>query len=247
MSLTPILAAASAGVLAGPWLRGLVFAHSVAYGQPPRSTCPTCATDVVPVAGRGLAAVAPIRGRCPTCAARIGPPAGSVEVLAAIVLAILAWHAPSVWVLAAWSWAGLLGVALALIDAAVLRLPDTLTVAAGVGVLVLLGAAAVATGQPHALVRALLAALGLGLLYLIAVLAGMGRGDGQLAPIVGACLGWISIAAVLAATIAAVMIGCVYVLVMLAAKRLRPSDAVPYGPFILLGALAAVAFSTAVR
>lgn len=67
-------------------------------------------------------------------------------------------------------------------------------------------------------------------------MAGMGRGDGQLAPIVGACLGWISIAAV--------MIGCFYVLVMLAAKRLRPSDAVPYGPFIQLGALAAVAFST---
>jgi leader peptidase (prepilin peptidase)/N-methyltransferase len=84
-------------------------------------------------------------------------------------------------VLAAWCWAGLLGIALALIDAAVHRLPDPLTVAALSGAVLLLAAAAVAAGDYHALVRAALCGLGLGGAYLIPILApgiGMGRGDG---------------------------------------------------------------------
>src|SRR6266511_3823847 len=189
----------------------------------------------------GIAAGAPPGGRCPACTATIGPPVGILEALAATVVVILAAHAPSTWVLAAWCWAGLLGVALAIIDAAVHRLPDILTTAAGVGTLLLLSAAA-ATGDPHALIRAVLAGLGLGVLYLVPILAGagMGRGDAQLALVIGASLGWVSITAVVTATIAAVLLAAGYVTAMLAARRIRSTDAVPYGPFMLLGALAAI-------
>ncbi len=238
MSLTTIVTAAGTGLVAGPWLRGLVFAHSVTPDQPPRSRCPRCGIPVVALRWRAVAAVAPVRGRCRNCAARVGPPAGLVEVLAAAVLAVLAWHAPSFWVLAAWCWAGLFGVVLALIDVAVFRLPTALAVAASAGVVVLLGVAAAVTRQPDALIRAVAAALGLGLFYLIAVLwLGMGRGDAQLAPLIGACLGWLSIMAVVAATAAAFLLGGAYVLIMLVARRLRVRDPVSYGPFMLLGAL----------
>ncbi len=235
-------AAITAGIVAGPWLRGLIFAHTVAYGQPPRSRCPRCGHPVVAIGWRGLAAGAPPGGRCPACTATIGPPVGILEALAATVVVILAAHAPSTWVLAAWCWAGLLGVALAIIDAAVHRLPDILTTAAGVGTLLLLSAAAAATGDPHALIRAVLAGLGLGVLYLVPILAGagMGRGDAQLALVIGASLGWVSITAVVTATIAAVLLAAGYVTAMLAARRIRSTDAVPYGPFMLLGALAAI-------
>jgi leader peptidase (prepilin peptidase) / N-methyltransferase len=216
MSLTTILVAVGVGVAAGPWLRGLVFAHTVPYGQPPRSRCPICGHHVVPVAWRGLAA-ALVTGRCPHCTTAIGPPTGAVELLAAAVVVPLAVHAPSGWVFAAWCWAGLLGVALALIDTAVHRLPDPLTLTAAGGALLLLAVAAIATDNPHALLRAVLAALGLGLVYLIPILAGtgMGRGDGQLALVIGACLGWISISTVITATIGAVLLAAGYVAVML--------------------------------
>jgi leader peptidase (prepilin peptidase)/N-methyltransferase len=239
MSLTTIAVAAGIGLVAGPWLRGLVFAHSVEHGQPPRGSCPRCGAHVLSVRRRALAAVAPLRGRCPTCRTRIGPPAGGVEVLAATVLAVLAVRAPSAWVLAAWIWAALFGVALALIDFAVLRLPTPLTTAAFGGVMVLLAVAATITNQPHALLRAAVAAVGLGLLYLIAVLApggGMGPGDARLAPVIGACLGWLSITAVLRATVAAILVGALYVLVMLTIGRLHRRDPVPAGVFMLLGA-----------
>ncbi|MEJ3741752.1 prepilin peptidase [Actinomycetes bacterium KLBMP 9797] len=243
MPLHTILAAAGAGIAAGPWLRGLAFAHTVEYQAPLRRRCPHCGHHAVPVALAGLAAVAPPDGRCPTCARPIGPQAGVVELLAAVTLVVLAAYAPSGWVLAAWSWAALLGVALALVDTAVYRLPDTLTSAAAGGAVTLLAVAAVATGDQSALLRALLCAVGLSAFYLILVLlpgAGMSRGDAHLALVIGASLGWISVPAVVTATVAAVLLAAAYVLAMILIGQLRVRDAVPYGPFMLMGALTAV-------
>jgi leader peptidase (prepilin peptidase)/N-methyltransferase len=244
MPVIAVLAAVGLAVVAGPWLRGLVFAHTVAYGTPPRRSCPNCGQPVIVAALRGLAAVGPLDGRCPTCARQVGPPAAAVELITALVLAVVAVRAPSGWVLAAWCWAGLLGVALALVDAAVYRLPDILTTAAALGSAALLTAAAMTTGDLPALASAGLGALGLGGFYLVLVLvpgAGMGRGDAQLAVVIGGCLGWLGPAAVVTATIAAVLLAAVRVLAGLAAGRLARRDPVPFGPFMLLGALIAVA------
>jgi leader peptidase (prepilin peptidase)/N-methyltransferase len=239
---TTVLAALGTGIAAGPWLRGLLFAHTVAYGQPLRRHCPHCGHPAVATALRGVAAAAPINGRCPTCASIIGTPAGAVEILAGTVVTILAVHAPSSWVLAAWRGAGLLGVALAVIDTTVYRLPDTLTMASILGTVLLLGVAAMTTGDYHALTRSILGAVGLGGLYLIPILsrAGMGRGDGQLALTVGACLGWVSISAIMTATIAAVLLAAAHVAALLTAQRMTRHDPVAYGAFMLLGALDAV-------
>jgi leader peptidase (prepilin peptidase)/N-methyltransferase len=166
-----------------------------------------------------------------------------VELLAALALVVLAAYAPSGWVLAAWSWAALLGVALALIDTAVYRLPDTLTTAAAGGALVLLTAAAITTGDYPDLLRAASCALGLSAAYLTLVLlpgTGMSRGDAHLALVIGASLGWVSVLAVVTATLAAVLIAAAFVLAMLLAGQLSARDPIPFGPFMLLGALAAV-------
>lgn len=247
MPVTTVLTSCATAVAAGPWLRGLVFAHTVPYGTPPRSNCPYCGTQVATVALRGLAAIGPLDGRCPTCTQHIGPPLAVVEIVAMLVLVVLAVRAPSGWVLAAWSWAGLLGVALALVDAAVFRLPDILTTSAAVGTALLLAAAAVGTKDMSALAGAGLGALGLGLFYYLLVLipgAGMGRGDGQLAVVIGACLGWLGSAAIVTATVAAVLLAAGSVIAGLATGRLNRRDPVPYGPFLLLGALVAVAVAS---
>ncbi|GAA0924540.1 hypothetical protein GCM10009558_036750 [Virgisporangium aurantiacum] len=242
--LATVVAAAGLAVVAGPWVGGLVFP----YGTPPRSRCPTCGQPVVAVALRGLVAVGPLNGRCPNCSWQVGPPVAAVEVLAALVLAVLAIRAPSGWVLAAWCWAGLLGVALALIDAAVYRLPDILTTAAATGSATLLTVAAVTTGELSTLASAGLGAAGLGVFYLVLVIvpgAGMGRGDAQLAVVIGGCLGWLGPTVVVTATVAAVLLAAGHVLAGLAAGRLGRRDTVPFGPFMLIGALVAVASATA--
>ena len=156
---------------------------------------------------------------------------------------MLAAYAPSGWVLAAWSWAALLGVALALIATAAYRLPDTLTTAAAGGALALLAAAAITTGDYPSLLRAASCALGLGAAYLILVLlpgTGIGCGDAHLALVIGASLGWISALAVVTATLAAILIAAAFVLAMLLVRQLSARDPIPYGPFMLLGALVAV-------
>jgi leader peptidase (prepilin peptidase)/N-methyltransferase len=72
---------------------------------------------------------------------------------------------------------------------------------------------------------------------------GMGRGDGQLALVIGLCLGWVSAAAVAVGTVAAVLLAGACVAVLLVTGRVRRGDPVPFGPFMLLGALVALAFS----
>jgi leader peptidase (prepilin peptidase)/N-methyltransferase len=240
--MSPHTILTAAGVAAGPWLRGLLFAHTVEYRAPLRRRCPRCGHHAIPIALAGLAAVAPPDGRCPTCTRRIGPPAATVELLAAVTLVVAAAYAPSGWMLAAWTWAALLGIALALIDTTVYRLPDLLTTAAA-GALGLLAVAAVAGGDYPALRRAALCAVGLSAVYLILLLlprTGMHRGDAHLALLIGASLGWLSISAVVTATIAAILFAAAFVLAMVLTGQLGVRDLVPFGPFMLIGALDAI-------
>jgi leader peptidase (prepilin peptidase)/N-methyltransferase len=162
MALQTALLATGVGVAAGLWLRGLIFAHSVPWGSLPRSRCPGCGHPAVSATLGGLAAVAPVGGRCKRCFLRIGPRLGGVDVVAGALVAGLAWRAPSWLVLAAWGWSALLGIVLAVVDVAVMRLPDALTMAAFIGALVLLSAAAVSSGEYLPLVRAVGCAFGLG-------------------------------------------------------------------------------------
>ena len=73
----------------------------------------------------------------------------------------------------------------------------------------------------------------------------MGLGDAKLAASVaasvGAALGWISWQALLTGTFAAFALAAVYGGVLLARHRATRSSHLPLGPFILIGALAAIA------
>jgi leader peptidase (prepilin peptidase)/N-methyltransferase len=72
----------------------------------------------------------------------------------------------------------------------------------------------------------------------------LGAGDAKLAAAIGLCLGYLSLAAVVAATIAGTLLAAGHVVVVLARRRIRTTDAVPYGPFMLLGALTAAVLLT---
>ena len=94
-----------------------------------------------------------------------------------------------------------------------------------------------------ALRRVIVCAVCLSVIYLILVLlpgAEMSRGDAHLALAIGACVGWVSVSAVMTATIAAVLLAAAFVLPMRLTGRLGARDPVPFGPFMLIGALAAI-------
>ncbi|WP_063803906.1 prepilin peptidase [Streptomyces canus] len=232
----PVLRVAVAfvsGILVGAAMRPMVFARSVPRGEPLRTACPACGTVLLPSAGGTLQLV---RGRCAACRERIPPAPGVSEVLTAVVFASLAAFGMTGWTAAAHYWLAACGIALVMIDVAVHRLPDVLTLPASAGTLVLLAGAAVA-GEPGSLTRALAAAAALGGVYLLLVAGGMGMGDVKLAPAVGALLGWHSWSAVILGTFAGFALAAAFSVVLLATRRATRKDHVAFAPFVLGGAL----------
>jgi len=166
------------------------------------------------------------------------------ELAAGLALAVVAARASSAWELAALAWLTLLAVPLAFIDVAVHRLPDPLTVAASVGTLALLAVAALTAHQPGHLGRAAIGAGALACFYLALSVfrpGGMGLGDAKLAVSVGAVLAWISWQAVLVGTFIAFALAAVYGGVLMVRHKATRSTHLALGPFILIGALAAIA------
>ncbi|HET9972570.1 MAG TPA: A24 family peptidase [Streptosporangiaceae bacterium] len=241
MTLPWIIAAAAAGLLAGPRIRASVFARSTADSRP-RRACPECSGQVQ--AGRWLwCSLLPVTGRCPHCNARIGPHILVAELVTALVLAAAAARASSGWELAALVWLALIAVPLAFIDAAVQRLPDLLTISAFAGTLVLLGAAEATAHQPWLLVRAVIGAAALAGFYLALWLLfpdQLGLGDAKLAASVGLVLGWTSWQALLTGTFLGLALAAVCGGALIAAHRASRTSQLPLGPFMLAGALAAI-------
>jgi leader peptidase (prepilin peptidase) / N-methyltransferase len=244
MTLPWIIAGAVAGLLAGPRIRASVLARSIRAGEPPRRACPACSARLLPDRWRWRSAL-PATGRCPACRARIGPHPLAAELTAALALAIVAARATSGWELAALAWLVLIAVPLAHIDVAVQRLPDQLTAAAFTGALALLTVAALAGHQPGRLARATIAAAALACFYLALCLlwpGGMGLGDAKIAASVGLALGWISWGALCTGTFTGFALAAVYGGALITAGKASRSSQLALGPFVLIGALAAIAF-----
>jgi leader peptidase (prepilin peptidase) / N-methyltransferase len=152
----------------------------------------------------------------------------------------------SPWELAALAWLALLGVPLAVIDVRSQRLPDLLTIPAFAGVIALAGAGAIAGHQPGHFGRAVGGAAALAGFYLALMVirpGGMFLGDVKLAASVGAALSWAGWPALLVATLCAFTLAACCALVLIAARRATRASYLPFGPFLLLGALIAAAIA----
>ena len=242
MTLPWIIAAAAAGLLAGPRIRASVFARST-EDSAPRRACPECSGQVL--GGRWLwCSVLPVTGRCPHCKARIGPYALAAELVTALVLAVITARAPSGWELAALAWLALIAVPLAFIDIAVQRLPDLLTISAFAGTLVLLAAAEGAAHQPWPLVRAVIGAAALAGFYLALWLVfpdQLGLGDVKIAASIGLVLAWGSWSELFLGALAGALLGAAYARVLSARRGPGGPVYLPLGPFLLAGAFLAIA------
>jgi leader peptidase (prepilin peptidase)/N-methyltransferase len=144
---------------------------------------------------------------------------------------------------AAYGAFAVLSVVLAVIDVRTHRLPDRLVLPAYPVAAVLLTASALLRGEPGRLVAVAGGGAVLFLFYLgLRMLrpGAMGGGDVKLAGVVGAMLGYLGWDAVLGGTLAGFVFGGLFALVLLIARRARSSSAVAFGPWMLLGAWAAI-------
>lgn len=209
----------------------------------PPSRCPNCLTrltahDNVPVLGWLW-----LRGRCRYCRIKISPRYPLVELLHGLLFVTIFLHygwsieTPAYWSLVSWL------VALTLIDFDTLTLPNSLTMSGVVVGWVAQWLFAIHGQQPVMLtVFASVAAsiLGLWLFDGMGLLGGvilnrtaMGGGDGKLAAMLGAWLGWQGL---LLSILLASLLGTVLGGVGLSCGLLKRRQHIPFGPFLAFGA-----------
>ncbi|MGO9079970.1 MAG: prepilin peptidase [Streptosporangiaceae bacterium] len=223
---------AVAGLPVGTALRGPVFRLSVPSGEPDQAACSGCAA---PLSGR-------LAAGCEHCGASFGAPA-ALELATAGVLALLLGRFGGQPAAAAYVFLGVLGVALAMIDIAVQRLPDRLTLPAFPVLIVLLAGSATIEDDAGALMRALLGSLILAASYLLLALlrpGHLGGGDIKLAGLAGLALGWLGWGTVLTGSCLGFLLAAAASVALLATRRVTVRSSICFGPFLLGGTLLAI-------
>ena len=136
-------------------------------------------------------------------------------------------------------------VPLVLVDIRERRLPDGLTLGGAVTLLTILALRGAATGNLAPLSGAVLGALAMAGLLLALHLAspsGMGFGDVKLGLLLGVLVGSRSVGLVPVALLAAGILGAVAGVVLMVRHR-RRDITLPFGPYLVIGAAAALAFA----
>ncbi|NJK40894.1 MAG: prepilin peptidase [Acaryochloridaceae cyanobacterium SU_2_1] len=213
----------------------------------PPSRCPDCHTqlriyDNVPILGWLW-----LRGRCRYCQTTISPRYPLVEALTAgLFLLVFLIFGYQLQTLGYWLFVSLL-ISLALIDLDVMLLPNPLTQTGVITGLLFQGALGwLINQQPAGLAEGLItgflgAVIGIWLFDLIGFAGSlalkqtaMGGGDGKLAAMIGAWLGWpLLLLSTFLACFAGAVIGGGGILLGLIGRR----QPIPFGPYLVLGAL----------
>lgn len=256
MHATLIAVAALWGAVTGLLVPRPAYRLSVRPDEPWRDACPAGHPFTGPARGwlgaprcTGCAVAVPVGSARPASRAS-APATATVPVVTALVCAALAAATGPRPELVVWLLAAPVAVLLALVDRAVHRLPDRLTLPLAAGTAALLGVAALLPWHAGSWRTALLGGLALGAGYFVLFLihpSGMGFGDVKLALALGVVLGWYGWGVLFVGAFAGFLFGGVYGLALVVLRRASRKSAIPFGPFMIGGALVGVllgAFAT---
>ena len=235
------------------------FLNVVAYRVPaglsvvrPASACPGCGAEIrsrdnVPVLGWVM-----LRGHCRDCDMKISPRYPIVEAVTGLAFVLVALGfvpaiaaatsglalASALVTMVAFLYLAAISVVLAIIDIDVKRLPDAIVLPAYLIGTVMLTTAALLGGNAAALLPAAIGGAAMFLFYgiLWLVSGGMGKGDVKLAGVLGIYLGYLGWAQLAVGAAAAFVLGGVFGIVLLIARRSGRKSKIPFGPWMILGA-----------
>jgi leader peptidase (prepilin peptidase) / N-methyltransferase len=182
------------------------------------------------------------RPRC-TRGDTFGPSTPAITLAMTVVCALLAAAVGARPELLVWLLLAPFALLLAAVDFAVHRLPDVVVLPLTASALIGLGVAALLPGAGGSWRTALFGSLTLGACYFMLFLInprGFGFGDVKLAPALGAVLGWYGWGILLIGTFAGFLLGALFGVGLILARRAGRKTAIPFGPFLLAGAFVGI-------
>lgn len=216
----------------------------------PPSACPQCSArikgyDNIPVFSWLL-----LRGKCRTCDSVISARYPMVELGTAIFFVLVTGkfgysNSHFAFLLIAFLYLAAITVALALIDLSTHTLPNSIVLPSYVIGGLLLAFDGFASGDQKALIRAMIGATVMWLLYLAMALIypdGMGFGDVKFAGVLGLFLGYLGWDVLVTGAFAAFVLGGCFALALILFKKTNLKSGIPFGPWMVAGAWLGVFF-----
>ncbi len=184
-----------------------------------------------------------LRGRCAQCRQPISPRYPLVEAGTALLFVAVTARFGVTLALLAYLYLAAIAVALAIIDVEVRRLPDAIVLPSYAVSALLIISAGAAREDWWSAGRGLVAMAALATFYLaLAVVypGGMGMGDVKLAGLLGLYLGWLGWSSVWIGTLTGFVLGGLVGAGLMVTRRATRKTAIPFGPFMLAGAMLAL-------
>lgn len=234
--LAILLLALVAGLAIGSFLN--VVIHRLPLGESvvsPRSRCPKCGHQISGIENVPVLSWIALRGKCRSCGAPISIRYPLIELatgLLYVAVVAAAWDEPERIALGLILVTAL--VPITAIDLEHRRIPNTITGPTAIA-LIIAGTALDLSGEPTRLMWAAIVALPFFALALI-LSRSMGLGDAKLMGVMGLALGRAVIPALFIAFLAGTIVG-IAIMAKHGAKSRK--TAVPFGPFLALGAIVA--------
>lgn len=180
-----------------------------------------------------------IAGNSPGVAVR--PPI--LELVTAALFGVMALKFGLSWVLAAYLYLAAMAVVLTVVDLQHQRLPNAIVIPSGGAGVLLLAIGALGEGSWSSLLRAV---VGAGILFLVFLLlavvspAGIGMGDVKLAAVLGLFLGYLGWYTLIWGAAGSFVVSALVAVALLLVKKVHRGTLLPFGPFMLATAVAVV-------
>jgi leader peptidase (prepilin peptidase)/N-methyltransferase len=260
LTLIVVVFGAILGLLIGSFVNVVIY--RVPQGLSvvrPASRCPKCGNPLSPLDNVPVLSWVFLRGRCRHCREPISALYPVVEVTTGLLFgAVVLYGFPPIasapdpvsgWghaiFLVALLWFAGASVALTVIDLQTHRLPNAIVYPTTIVAAVAAGTAAIALDSVELFARAMAGGGVLFAFYLALALiwkGGMGLGDVKLAAAIGIYLGYVGWGALFVGAFAAFVFGGIASVVLLARGAATGKTAIPFGPWMLMGAWAGIFF-----